>query len=297
MPITIPADVSGIIFDMRWAYIHGYQGAQAQQERIDWTLVYPTASRAAVTGLNASADYVAHTAGQPIATRKMESGYPAVFTDEQYETGVAIEGGARGQIDPMAWVTFYASLGEAGARRLVQSVFDTLNDGFSVLAGDGVALFSANHPSGIGVQSNTGATALDHDGLMAAWLAMQSLRGHDGQRVGHTASHLLVPPALAKAAYQVTGAEFDAADDRRAISFVGNLGVTWQASRFLTAAGKWFLLSREAISSRTLRMGVRRGPQPVMQLIAGTVDDMSVLDVTRWERGAVTWRGLAGYGS
>jgi hypothetical protein len=74
---------------------------------------------------------------------------------------------------------------------------------------DGVALFSASHPRGPGgaTQSNTSATALDAAQHQAVMIAGASLRQRNGEPFGVQYDTLMVGPALAPLARQITGSD------------------------------------------------------------------------------------------
>ena len=84
---------------------------------------------------------------------------------------------------------------------------DVFNNGFSstYLGGDGVALFSASHPTvGNGLQSNTfGATDLSEAALESALITISKTKDDRGILTGTQADSLHIPPDLAFTADQI----------------------------------------------------------------------------------------------
>jgi len=123
---------------------------------------------------------------------------------------------------------------------------------------------------------------------------MRQQQGHDGQRLGLRPSVLIVGSALAPLAYQLTNAEFDAANDRTAVNYIGSLGLAPVVSDYLTLSNGWFIMAEQAISRGVLRQNVFMGPAPRIENVANTVNDSQILDQIDQETGSTTWRGIFG---
>ena len=92
----------------------------------------------------------------------------------------------------------------------------------------------------------------------------------------------------------MTNAEFDAADDRTAVSFVGSLGLRPIVSDYLSVSNGWFLMAEQAISRGILRQNVFMGPAPRIEAVSNTVADQQIIDQIDQETGSTTWRGIFG---
>jgi len=89
-----------------------------------------------------------------------------------------------------------------------------LENGTTNTSFDGVAFFSASHPSlsGSGTQSNfvSGGTALNAANFAAQKAAMRRLVGYDGDPLGINPNVLIVPPELEDTANTIVTAAFGA---------------------------------------------------------------------------------------
>ena len=137
-----------------------------------------------------------------------QEGYTARYTHETISLAFAVTEEA---MEDNLYDTF-AKLRARGLARAMANTkqvkaADVFNNGFSssYLGGDGVALFSASHPTvGYGNQSNTlGATDLSEASLETALITIAKAKDDRGILIGLQAESLHLPPDLAFTADQI----------------------------------------------------------------------------------------------
>jgi len=137
-----------------------------------------------------------------------QEGYTARYTHETISLAFAVTEEA---MEDNLYDTF-AKLRARGLARAMANTkqvkaADVFNNGFSssYLGGDGVALFSAAHPTvGSGNQSNTlGATDLSEASLETALITIAKAKDDRGILIGLQAESLHIPPDLAFTADQI----------------------------------------------------------------------------------------------
>ena len=137
-----------------------------------------------------------------------QEGYTARYTHETISLAFAVTEEA---MEDNLYDTF-AKLRARGLARAMANTkqvkaADVFNNGFSssYLGGDGVALFSAEHPTvGSGNQSNTlGATDLSEASLETALITIAKAKDDRGILIGLQAESLHIPPDLAFTADQI----------------------------------------------------------------------------------------------
>jgi hypothetical protein len=137
-----------------------------------------------------------------------QEGYTARYTHETISLAFAVTEEA---MEDNLYDTF-AKLRARGLARAMANTkqvkaSDVFNNGFSssYLGGDGVALFSASHPTvGNGNQSNTlGATDLSEASLETALITIAKAKDDRGILIGLQAESLHIPPDLAFTADQI----------------------------------------------------------------------------------------------
>jgi hypothetical protein len=137
-----------------------------------------------------------------------QEGYTARYTHETISLAFAVTEEA---MEDNLYDTF-AKLRARGLARAMANTkqvkaADVFNNGFSssYLGGDGVALFSASHPTvGAGNQSNTlGATDLSEAALETALITIAKAKDDRGILIGLQAESLHIPPDLAFTADQI----------------------------------------------------------------------------------------------
>ena len=141
-----------------------------------------------------------------------QEGYTARYTHETVALAFAVTEEA---MEDNLYDTF-AKLRARGLARAMANTkqvkaADVFNNGFSTsyLGGDGVALFSASHPTvGAGVQSNTlGATDLSEASLETALITISKTKDDRGILIGAQAETLHVPSDLAFTADQILNSQ------------------------------------------------------------------------------------------
>jgi hypothetical protein len=124
-----------------------------------------------------------------------------------------------------------------------------LNNGFSssYLGGDGVSLFSANHPliSG-GVNANTPSTQTDlnETSLEAAVIAIAAWTDERGLLIAAKPKKLIIPPALQFVATRLLETKLRVGTNNNDINAIENNGSIpdgWSINHFLTDTSAWFL--------------------------------------------------------
>jgi hypothetical protein len=124
-----------------------------------------------------------------------------------------------------------------------------LNNGFSAAytGGDGVALFSANHPlvNG-GVNANTPATQADlnETSLEAAVIAIAAWTDERGLLIAAKPKKLVIPPALQFVATRLLETELRVGTNNNDINAIKNNGAIpggYTVNHYLTDTNAWFL--------------------------------------------------------
>lgn len=99
-------------------------------------------------------------------------------------------------------------LGQSAAMHPDKLVFSLLKNGFNEKCFDGKAFFSSEHMIGKNKVSNKGTAKLSLDAYVAARAGMMSLTNSKGEPLDLIPNRLVVPPALEKAALDITEADF-----------------------------------------------------------------------------------------
>ena len=99
-------------------------------------------------------------------------------------------------------------LGQSAAMHPDKLVFSLLKNGFNEKCFDGKAFFSSEHMIGKSKVSNKGTAKLSLDAYIAARSGMMSLTNRKGEALNLVPNLLVVPPALEKAAMDITEADF-----------------------------------------------------------------------------------------
>jgi phage major head subunit gpT-like protein len=122
-----------------------------------------------------------------------------------------------------------------------------LNNGFTATGGDGVALFSTQHPlvSG-GVNSNTPSTQADlnETSLENAVIQIAAWTDERGLLIAAKPKKLVIPPALQFVATRLLETELrvgTADNDINAIKNNGSIPEGYTVNNFLTDTNAWFL--------------------------------------------------------
>ena len=190
-----------------------------------------------------------------------QEGYTARYTAETVALAFAITEEA---MEDNLYDTF-AKLRARGLARAMANTkqvkaADVFNNGFSTsyLGGDGVALFSASHPTvGDGNQSNTlGATDLSEASLETALITISKTQDDRGILIGAQAESLHIPSDLAFTADQILNSQIttiigvnpttstNGATNQNAINSVRNQGLVpggFFVNRRFTDTNAWYI--------------------------------------------------------
>ena len=190
-----------------------------------------------------------------------QEGYTARYTHETVALAFAVTEEA---MEDNLYDTF-AKLRARGLARAMANTkqvkaADVFNNGFSTayLGGDGVALFSASHPTvGAGVQSNTlGATDLSEASLETALITISKTKDDRGILIGAQAESLHVPSDLAFTADQILNSQMttiigvnpttaaNGATNQNKINSIRNQGLVpggFFVNRRFTDTNAWYL--------------------------------------------------------
>ena len=190
-----------------------------------------------------------------------QEGYTARYTAETVALAFAITEEA---MEDNLYDTF-AKLRARGLARAMANTkqvkaADVFNNGFSTsyLGGDGVALFSASHPTvGDGNQSNTlGATDLSEASLETALITISKTQDDRGILIGAQAESLHIPSDLAFTADQILNSQMttiigvnpttatNGATNQNAINSVRNQGLVpggFFVNRRFTDTNAWYI--------------------------------------------------------
>ena len=190
-----------------------------------------------------------------------QEGYTARYTHETVALAFAVTEEA---MEDNLYDTF-AKLRARGLARAMANTkqvkaADVFNNGFSTsyLGGDGVALFSASHPTvGAGVQSNTlGATDLSEASLETALITISKTKDDRGILIGAQAETLHVPSDLAFTADQILNSQMttvigvnpttaaNGATNQNKINSIRNQGLVpggFFVNRRFTDTNAWYL--------------------------------------------------------
>jgi len=188
--------------------------------------------------------------GQAIAYDNGQEAFTARYNHETIALGFSLTEEA---IEDNLYDSLSARYTKALARAMAYTkqvkAASVLNNGFSsgYTGGDGVALFSTQHPliSG-GVNSNTPATAADlnETSLEAAVIQIAGWTDERGLLIAAKPRKLIVPPSLMFVATRLLETELrvsTADNDINAIKNNGSIPEGYAVNHFLTDTNAWFL--------------------------------------------------------
>jgi len=124
-----------------------------------------------------------------------------------------------------------------------------LNNGFGTFtSGDGVALFSASHPTIAGTFSNTLATAADlnETSLEQALIDIAALTDERGLKIAAKGTKMIVPSALqftSERLMKSQGRVSTADNDINAIRSMGMIPQGYRVNNYLTDTDAWFIIT------------------------------------------------------
>lgn len=299
MSLTIQPNMSNLTPVQEAAWLGSWFGGT--MEDLSWIRQTQSSRPLRMTGLHAAPDYREKVEGQPADAVAMEQGYQETFLYEEFGLRVPISNRTQRELGAGpaagAYADYFASFADSSRRRIYTTCFNVLNNAFDATnfaKGDGQALCDTEHPSNVGLQSNRASAAPTFASLQAGDLAMRQLQGHDGQRLGLRPAVVISGTSNRPVLFDLLNAQFDAADDRTALNYVGSLGLRPIISDYITDSNAWFLMSEQAISRGILRLNVFEAPSPRIESVVNTKRDIQILDEMEMESGSVTWRGIYG---
>lgn len=200
----------------------------------------------------------------------------------------------------------YESVGKLRAKALARAMANTkqikaaniFNNGFTggaTAGGDGVALFSASHPTiGDGNQSNLLTAAdISEAALETAIISIQQMEDDRGILIGGQADFVLVHPNDVFAIERILASAMrvgTADNDVNAIKSTGFLKGGWKVNRRLTDGDAWFVKTNAPNGTKML---VRRPVQTKMEPDFDT-GNLRYKARERYSFGWSDWRGWFG---
>jgi hypothetical protein len=186
--------------------------------------------------------------GSAIAYDNAQEAYTARYTHETIALGFSLtEEAIEDNLYDSLSGRYTKGLARAMAYTKQVKAANVLNNGFTATGGDGVALFSTQHPlvSG-GVNSNTPATQADlnETSLENAVIQIAAWTDERGLLIAAKPKKLVVPPALQFVATRLLETELrvgTADNDINAIKNNGNIAEGYTINHFLTDPNGWFL--------------------------------------------------------
>jgi hypothetical protein len=188
--------------------------------------------------------------GSAIAYDNAQEAWSTRYTHETIALGFSItEEAIEDNLYDSLSARYTKSLARAMAYTKQVKAAAVLNNGFSATypGGDGVALFSTQHPliSG-GVNSNTPATQADlnETSLEAAVIQIAAWTDERGLLIAAKPKKLIVPPALMFTAKRLLDTELRVAtadNDINALKQMGAIPEGYTVNHFLTDTNGWFL--------------------------------------------------------
>jgi hypothetical protein len=186
--------------------------------------------------------------GSAIAYDNAQEAFTARYTHETIALGFSLtEEAIEDNLYDSLSGRYTKALARAMAYTKQVKAANVLNNGFSATGGDGVALFSTQHPlvSG-GVNSNTPATQADlnETSLENAVIQIAAWTDERGLLIAAKPKKLVIPPALQFVATRLLETELrvgTADNDINAIKNNGSIPEGYAINHFLTDTNAWFL--------------------------------------------------------
>jgi hypothetical protein len=186
--------------------------------------------------------------GSAIAYDNAQEAFTARYTHETIALGFSLtEEAIEDNLYDSLSGRYTKALARAMAYTKQVKAANVLNNGFSATGGDGVALFSTQHPliSG-GVNSNTPSTQADlnETSLENAVIQIAAWTDERGLLIAAKPKKLVIPPALQFVATRLLETELrvgTADNDINAIKNNGSIPEGYTVNNFLTDTNAWFL--------------------------------------------------------
>jgi len=186
--------------------------------------------------------------GSAIAYDNAQEAFTARYTHETIALGFSLtEEAIEDNLYDSLSGRYTKALARAMAYTKQVKAANVLNNGFTATGGDGVALFSTQHPlvSG-GVNSNTPSTQADlnETSLENAVIQIAAWTDERGLLIAAKPKKLVIPPALQFVATRLLETELrvgTADNDINAIKNNGSIPEGYTVNHFLTDTNAWFL--------------------------------------------------------
>ena len=186
--------------------------------------------------------------GSAIAYDNAQEAFTARYTHETIALGFSLtEEAIEDNLYDSLSGRYTKALARAMAYTKQVKAANVLNNGFTATGGDGVALFSTQHPlvSG-GVNSNTPSTQADlnETSLENAVIQIAAWTDERGLLIAAKPKKLVIPPALQFVATRLLETELrvgTADNDINAIKNNGSIPEGYTVNNFLTDTNAWFL--------------------------------------------------------
>lgn len=213
-----------------------------------------------------------------------------VLVNKTFENTIAVD------VDDIAddtvgvYAPHFQMLGESAKKWPDQQLKTVIQNGdASGALWDGVDFFDASHPMANTTQSNlfTG-TALSATNYNTVRAAMMSYIGDDGEPLGVTPNLLVVPPALAKTAYEIVNAERNSAGATNVLRGTAEVLVIPELANESTV---WYLID-DSNAVKPFVWQEREAPNIVQM---DSANDEGVFTENQLRIGGKA-RGAAGYG-
>lgn len=186
--------------------------------------------------------------GAAVEYASAQESYKAVWTNETIAQAFAITEEA---LEDNLYDTFSKikakALGRSVGNTVQTKAANIFNNGFSTSypIGDGVALFSASHPTvGAGTQSNTASTDLSETALENALISISQFKDDQGILIGAQVRSLHIPPQLQFVSERILrspGRTGTADNDINAVKSMGMLPKGYSVNHRFTDTNAWFL--------------------------------------------------------
>lgn len=190
--------------------------------------------------------------------------YQIVYTPTHFTKGFVVEQVFLEDMQYDGMFTQASEMGRAFARKQEKDAFSVFNNAFTAgaTAGyDGVALCSDSHPrsqTDATVVDNSLALALNSDNLETAIQTMLAFGDDLGEEISIMPDLLIVPRALRKTAFELTGSERTPENANNSANI--HSGMNYMVVPWLTDANAWFVVD-SMLAKQHLKWWDRLAPQ------------------------------------
>ena len=286
MAYTLTSNVNQLLNQLNQeAFLDGFISEDAD---LSWIQVIPTDKNQVINvGVNPPGQYSTSVEGQDIATQAVEESFASTYNMTGVSLGFSVSLQTKLTMEPGLLASYFQQMGASARRRVISDAFGVLDQGTAGAGPDGQPLFSASHPTNVGVASNKATTALDYASYEIAQRALVDQQTADGLVAGYKADTLIVPSALNVLANKVNTAIYQDAAYMPNIS--NTMGIkTIVSSDLPSSNSRWFLLDSRFSS---IKMYVLKGSSPVVTEQDPKSLRYIAVDKMIYGTGFDTWRG------